>query len=78
VAVALGLVSESASSAQQPVEASDLCEHWPVQFTISHPYAQNIKGLPSKMVVSVTRDPATLHKGGISLAKSLGASLLTF
>jgi len=27
--------------------------------------------------VSVTRDPATPHEGGISLAKSLGASLLT-
>ena len=55
----------------------DLCEHWPVQPTVGYPYAQNIKGLPKTLVVSITRDPATPHSGGISLAKTLGASLLT-
>jgi len=59
------------------VNARDLCEHWPVQPTVGYPYARNIKGLPRTLVVSVTRDPATPHEGGISLAKSLGASLLT-
>ncbi len=59
------------------VKARDLCEHWPVKPTVGYPYAQNIKGLPRTLVVSVTRDPATPHQGGISLARSLGASLLT-
>ncbi len=61
----------------RPVNARDLCEHWPVKPTLGYPYAQNIKGLPKTLVVSVTRDPATPHEGGISLAKTLGASLLT-
>ena len=61
----------------RPVKARDLCEHWPEKPTVGYPYAQNIKGLPKTLVVSVTRDPATPHKGGISLAKTLGASLLT-
>ena len=61
----------------RPVNAHDLCEHWRVKPTLGYPYAQNIKGLPKTLVVSVTRDPATPHEGGISLAKTLGASLLT-
>jgi pimeloyl-ACP methyl ester carboxylesterase len=61
----------------RPVNARDLCEHWRVKPTVGYPYAQNIKGLPKTLVVSVTRDPATPHTGGISLAKTLGASLLT-
>lgn len=61
----------------RPVEARDLCEHWPVKPTLGYPYATNIEGLPRTLVVSVTRDPATPHEGGISLARALGASLLT-
>nr|QJS06446.1 carboxylesterase [Polaromonas sp.] len=61
----------------RPVKARDFCEHWPAKPTVGYPYAQNIKGLPKTLVVSVTRDPATPHEGGISLAKTLGASLLT-
>jgi pimeloyl-ACP methyl ester carboxylesterase len=61
----------------RPVNARDLCEHWRVKPTLGYPYAQNIKGLPKTLVVSATRDPATPHEGGISLAKTLGASLLT-
>lgn len=61
----------------RPVTARNLCEHWPVQPTLGFPYAQDIEGLPQILVVSVTRDPATPHSGGISLAKTLGASLLT-
>ncbi|MDO9356285.1 MAG: alpha/beta hydrolase, partial [Solirubrobacteraceae bacterium] len=59
------------------IEARDLCEHWPLEPTLGFPYAQNIQGLPATLVVSVTRDPATPHEGGISLARTLGASLLT-
>ncbi|MEH2381503.1 MAG: alpha/beta hydrolase [Nostoc sp.] len=59
------------------VNARDVCEHFPVKPTLGYPYAQNIKGLPKTLVVSVTRDPVTPHEGGISLAKTLGASLLT-
>lgn len=62
----------------RPVKARNLCEHWPVQPTLGYPYAQNIKGLPKTLVVAVTGDSATPYSGGISLAKTLGASLLTF
>jgi pimeloyl-ACP methyl ester carboxylesterase len=61
----------------RPVTARDLCEHWAVKPTLGYPYAQDIQGLPRTLVVSVTRDPATPHAGGISLANTLGASLLT-
>jgi len=61
----------------RPVKARDICEHWPVKPTLGYPYATNIEGLPRTLVVSVTRDPATPHEGGISLARTLGASLLT-
>ena len=59
------------------VAARDLCEQWPVRPTLGFPYATDIEGLPRLLVVSVTRDPATPHEGGISLARTLGASLLT-
>ena len=61
----------------RPVMARDLCERWTAKPTLGYPYAQNIQGLPRTLVVSVTRDPATPHAGGISLANTLGASLLT-
>lgn len=61
----------------RPVEARNICEHWPVQPTLGYPYAQNIEGLPQTLVVSVTRDPATPHSGGISLAETLSGRLLT-
>jgi pimeloyl-ACP methyl ester carboxylesterase len=61
----------------RPINARNLCEHWPVKPTLGFPYAQNIPGLPQTLVVSVTRDPATPHQSGINLAKTLGASLLT-
>jgi hypothetical protein len=61
----------------RPVTARNLCEHWPVQPTLGYPYAQNINGLPQTLVVAVTRDSATPYSGGISLAETLGASLLT-
>jgi pimeloyl-ACP methyl ester carboxylesterase len=61
----------------RPIKARNVCEHWPIKPTLGYPYAQNIVGLPQTLVVSVTRDPATPHEGAISLAKTLGASLLT-
>ncbi|NOK57860.1 MAG: alpha/beta hydrolase [Chloroflexi bacterium AL-W] len=61
----------------RPVTARNLCEHWPVQPTLTYPYAQNIEGLPQTLVVAATRDSATPYTGGISLAEALGASLLT-
>ena len=61
----------------RPVAARNICEHWPVQPTLGYPYAQDIEGLPETLIVSVTRDPATPHSGGISLAKTLGGTLLT-
>ncbi len=61
----------------RPVAARNLCEHWPVQPTLGYPYAQNIEGLPQTLVVAATRDSATPYSGGISLAETLGASLLT-
>lgn len=61
----------------RPVAARDICEHWPVQPTLGYPYAQDIEGLPETLIVSVTRDPATPHSGGISLAETLGGTLLT-
>ncbi len=58
-------------------EVRDFCEHWPVQPTLGYPYAQDIEGLPTTLIVSITRDPATPHSGGISLAETLGGYLLT-
>ena len=58
-------------------EVRDFCEHWPMQPTLGYPYAQDIEGLPTTLIVSITRDPATPHSGGISLAETLGGYLLT-
>lgn len=57
--------------------ARDGCEHWPVEPTLGFPYAQDIDGLPSTLVVSITGDPTTPHEGGIRLADTLGSALLT-
>ena len=59
------------------VEARDACEHWPAQPTLGFPYADGIEGLPATLTVAVSEDPATPYQGGISLARSLGGSLLT-
>jgi hypothetical protein len=61
-----------------PVKAVPaLCEGWPVEPTLGFPYATDIEGLPPTLTVSVTGDPVTPHEGGISLAETLGGSLLT-
>lgn len=59
------------------VEARNICEHWPVKPTLGFPYAQGVEGLAKTLVVSVTRDPATPHEGGVVLAETLGSRLLT-
>jgi pimeloyl-ACP methyl ester carboxylesterase len=53
------------------------CAFWPVPPT-SQPHAISVKGLPSILVVSTTRDPATPYQAGVDLARELGGSLLTF
>ncbi|WP_222650172.1 alpha/beta hydrolase [Rhodococcus sp. BP-332] len=57
--------------------AQDGCEFWPAEPTLGYPYATDIDGLPEVLVVSATGDPVTPHEGGISLAETLGARLLT-
>ncbi|WP_255183347.1 MULTISPECIES: alpha/beta hydrolase [unclassified Rhodococcus (in: high G+C Gram-positive bacteria)] len=57
--------------------AQDGCEFWPVEPTLGYPYATDIDGLPEVLVISATGDPVTPHEGGISLADTLGARLLT-
>jgi pimeloyl-ACP methyl ester carboxylesterase len=58
------------------VGARDHCEFWPEAPTLGIPYAQNIEGLPPTLVVSQLGDPTTPHSGAISLAETLGSSLL--
>jgi pimeloyl-ACP methyl ester carboxylesterase len=60
-----------------PIGARDHCEFWPEDPTLGIPYAQDIPGLPATLVVSFTGDPSTPHSGAISLAETLGSSLLT-
>lgn len=61
-----------------PIEGvPDLCDGWPVEPTLGYPYATDIDGLPATLTVSVTGDALTPHSGGISLAQTLGGSLLT-
>ncbi len=61
----------------ESVETRDGCEHWPNEPTLKFPYAEDIEGLPTLMVVSVTGDPATPYQDGVGLAEQLDARLLT-
>lgn len=58
-------------------ETHDGCERWPVRPTLGYPYATGIKGLPDTLTISNTGDAITPYKGGVSLARTLGGSLLT-
>ncbi|WP_205782964.1 alpha/beta hydrolase [Microbacterium sp. ABRD28] len=60
-----------------PPVTQDGCEFWPAEPTLGFPYATDIDGLPEVLVISATGDPVTPHEGGISLAETLGARLLT-
>jgi pimeloyl-ACP methyl ester carboxylesterase len=66
-----------ADTGRPVTEARDGCERWPVRPTLGYPYATDIKGLPDTLTLSTTGDPVTPHEGGISLARTLGGSLLT-
>ncbi|MDP9799501.1 pimeloyl-ACP methyl ester carboxylesterase [Catenuloplanes nepalensis] len=57
--------------------ARDTCEAWPVPAKPAHPFPERIEGLPPTLTISITNDTTTPHSGGISLAKTLGGSLLT-
>ncbi|GAF47493.1 alpha/beta hydrolase [Rhodococcus wratislaviensis] len=60
-----------------PDGAREPCEFWPAEPTLGYPYATGIDGLPETLTISITGDPATPHQGGISLADTLGGTLLT-
>ncbi len=55
----------------------DACEFWPVAPTLNFPYAQDVRGLPETLIISITGDPSTPYAAGISLASSIGGRLLT-
>ena len=55
----------------------DACEFWPGEPTLGFPHAQDIKGLPGTLVISITGDPSTPYAAGASLAESIGGTLLT-
>lgn len=59
------------------VETHYGCEGWPDGQVLDYPYGDNITGLPETLVVSVTGDGLTPHEGGVALADTLGARLLT-
>ena len=62
---------------QGPAGARDMCEFWPAEPTLGYPYAAGIEGLPDTLTISMTGDPSTPYDGGVSLADTLGGSLLT-
>ncbi|WP_372510664.1 alpha/beta hydrolase [Mycobacterium montefiorense] len=55
----------------------DLCALWPVPAT-SAPHTTPPEALGKVVVVSTTHDPATPYQAGVSLARQLGAPLITF
>ncbi|WP_228037872.1 alpha/beta fold hydrolase [Nodosilinea sp. LEGE 06152] len=55
----------------------DACEFWPGEPTLGFPYAQDVEGLPDTLIVSITGDPSTPFTAGVSLADSIGGTLLT-
>ena len=59
-----------------PSDALELCSFWPVPPT-SEAGPVQAEGLPPVLVVSSTGDPATPYEDGVSLAKQMGARLLT-
>lgn len=54
----------------------DKCAFWPVQPT-SAPHSISVSGLPGIVVVAATGDPAVAYTENQSLARELGASLVT-
>ncbi|NNH69936.1 hypothetical protein HLB23_08675 [Nocardia uniformis] len=60
-----------------PDGARDGCEFWPVEPNLGYPYADGIEGLPDTLTISITGDPATPYQGGLSLAETLGGTVLS-
>ena len=60
-----------------PEGARDPCQFWPAEPTLGMPYGADVEGLPDTLTISVTGDPSTPYEGGVSLADTLGGSLLT-
>lgn len=58
--------------------AKTACAYWPVKNTLSRHVVKAAPSLPKTVVVSTTHDPATPYANGVSLAKQLGAELITF
>ncbi|QLQ40409.1 alpha/beta hydrolase [Micromonospora robiginosa] len=55
----------------------DACESWPGKPSLGIPYAQDVKGLPASLIISVTGDPATPYAAGRVLADEIGGTVLT-
>ncbi|MFF0254540.1 alpha/beta fold hydrolase [Micromonospora zamorensis] len=55
----------------------DACESWPGEPSLGIPYAQDVKGLPATLIISVTGDPATPYAAGKVLADEIGGAVLT-
>ncbi|MFI6171831.1 alpha/beta hydrolase [Nocardia sp. NPDC051052] len=55
----------------------DACAFWPVPPT-AQPHVPKVVGLPKVVVVAATGDPATPYPGAVTLAKTLGATLITY
>jgi pimeloyl-ACP methyl ester carboxylesterase len=55
----------------------DACESWPGRPSLGSPYAQDVKGLPKTMIISVTGDPSTPYAAGKVLADEIGGTVLT-
>lgn len=58
-------------------ELRDKCADFPLTGELEIPYGQDIKGLPSPLVVSLTNDATTPLSGAVGLADTLGGTLLT-
>lgn len=57
--------------------AKGTCAYWAAAPTLK-PHEVHAVGAPKIVVISTTHDPATPYENGVSLAKQLGASLITY
>ncbi len=55
----------------------DACESWPGEPSLGIPYAQDVKGLPDTLIISITGDPSTPYAAGKVLADEIGGTVLT-
>lgn len=68
-------IMDPGTAADEPTR--DKCADFPVTGELGIPYAQDIEGLPSTLVISLTGDAATPYEGAVELAKTLEGTLLT-